>query len=73
MRVCLDGGPSIDATLARIEGAGGRIAQPKSALSEGLEFMAHLLDTEGKEIGLHAPAWSSRSCAAPIACSRSFS
>ena len=54
VRIYLDGGPSIDATLARIEGAGGRIAQPKSALPKDVGFIAHLLDIEGNEIGLHA-------------------
>jgi predicted enzyme related to lactoylglutathione lyase len=56
IRIYLDCMPSIDAVLARIEKAGGQIVAPKSALPPGMGFIAHLRDTEGNEVGLHALA-----------------
>lgn len=56
IRIYLDCAPSIDAALARIEAAGGHIAQPKTALPPGMGFIAHLRDTEGNEVGLHSAA-----------------
>ena len=56
IRVYLDCMPSIDAALARVVAAGGQIVAAKSALPEDMGFIAHLRDTEGNEIGLHALA-----------------
>lgn len=56
IRIYLDCGPSIDAVLGRIEAAGGRVTVPKTELPKGLGFIAHLRDTEGNEVGLHALA-----------------
>ena len=56
IRIYLDCMPSIDAVLARVETAGGQIVAPKSALPAGMGFIAHLRDTEGNEVGLHALA-----------------
>ena len=56
IRIYLDCMPSIDAVLARVETAGGQIVAPKSALPPGMGFIAHLRDTEGNEVGLHALA-----------------
>jgi len=55
-RVYLDAGASIDAALARVAGAGGRVHTPKTALPPGMGFFAHLEDTEGNIVGLHAMA-----------------
>ena len=54
IRIYLDCMPSIDAVLERVEAAGGQIVAPKSALPPGMGFIAHLRDTEGNEVGLHA-------------------
>lgn len=54
IRIYLDCMPSIDATLARVEAAGGQIVAAKSALPPGMGFIAHLRDTEGNEVGLHS-------------------
>ncbi|WP_426389317.1 VOC family protein [Variovorax sp. R-27] len=54
IRIYLDCNPSIDAVLARVEAAGGQIVAPKSALPPGMGFIAHMRDTEGNEVGLHA-------------------
>jgi len=56
IRIYLDCAPSIDAVLARIEPAGGQVIAPKSALPPGMGFIAHMRDTEGNEVGLHALA-----------------
>jgi len=52
--VYLDCMPSLDAALARVEAAGGRIASPKQALPPGMGFIAHIVDREGNKVGLHA-------------------
>ena len=54
--VYLDCMPSIDAALARVETAGGRISMPKEALPPGMGFIAHMTDPEGNKVGLHALA-----------------
>lgn len=56
IRIYLDCMPSLDAVLSRVEAAGGQIVAPKSALPPGMGFIAHLRDTEGNEVGLHALA-----------------
>lgn len=55
-RVYLDASPSIDAALARVARAGGRVVTPKVALPPGMGFFAHIADTEGNVVGLHALA-----------------
>ncbi|WP_213956402.1 MULTISPECIES: VOC family protein [unclassified Variovorax] len=56
IRIYLDCMPSIDAALARIEGAGGQVVSPKFELPQAIGFIAHMRDTEGNEVGLHATA-----------------
>ncbi len=52
--VYLDAAPKLDDALARVVPAGGRIALPKTALPNDLGFFAHVIDTEGNRVGLHA-------------------
>jgi uncharacterized protein len=54
--VYLNAAPSLDAVLARVEPAGGRIATPKVQLPGDMGVFAHVIDTEGNRVGLHAPA-----------------
>ena len=54
--VYLDAGASLDATLARVAGAGGRITTPKVQLPGDMGCFAHIADTEGNRVGLHALA-----------------
>ena len=56
VRIYLDCAPNIDAALRRAGEAGGQVIQSKTALPEGMGFFAHIRDTEGNEIGLHALA-----------------
>lgn len=52
-RVYLDGGPDMDALLARIEAAGGVILQPRLTLPDGNGDIALFQDSEGNHMGLH--------------------
>jgi predicted enzyme related to lactoylglutathione lyase len=48
--------PGLDDGLERVKRAGGKIALPKTALPEGMGFFAHMIDSEGNRVGLHAAA-----------------
>ena len=50
----LNAGDSIDAVLDRVPAAGGEVALPKTVLPEGMGVYAHIFDTEGNRVGLHA-------------------
>ena len=52
--VYLNAEPSLDAALARVEAAGGRIVTPKVHLPDGMGVFAHIADTEGNRVGLYA-------------------
>jgi uncharacterized protein len=52
--IYLNAAPSLDAVLARVEAAGGRIATPRTELPQGMGAFAHIVDTEGNRVGLHA-------------------
>lgn len=54
--VYLNAGPLLDALLARVESAGGRVTTPKVQLPGSMGCFAHITDTEGNRVGLHAPA-----------------
>ena len=52
--VYLNAEPSLDAVLARVEGLGGRITTPKVQLPGDMGCFAHITDSEGNRVGLHA-------------------
>jgi predicted enzyme related to lactoylglutathione lyase len=52
--VYLGADPSLDAALGRVEAAGGRIVQAKTQLPGDMGCFAHVVDTEGNRVGLHA-------------------
>ena len=52
--VYLHAGASLDAVLARLEAAGGQLATPKVQLPGDMGCFAHIRDTEGNRVGLHA-------------------
>lgn len=54
--VYLHAGASLDAVLARVEAAGGRVTTPKVQLPGDMGCFAHVADSEGNRVGLHAPA-----------------
>ena len=54
--VYLNAGSSLDAWLARVTAAGGSVALPKVTLPDGMGCFAHIIDSEGNRVGLHAMA-----------------
>jgi uncharacterized protein len=54
--VYLNADPSLDAALARVTAAGGKVLLGKTALPPGMGYFAHIADTEGNRVGLHAVA-----------------
>ena len=52
--VYLNGGDDLAPMLARVQGAGGSIAVPKTEIGNDFGFFAHFIDTEGNKIGLHS-------------------
>ena len=52
--VYLNGGDDLAPMLARVEGAGGTVAVPKTDIGSGFGFFAHFIDTEGNKVGLHS-------------------
>ena len=51
-----DASPSLDAALARVTKAGGRIAVPREALQPGMGFFTRITDLDSNRVGLHALA-----------------
>lgn len=54
VRIYLDCEPGVEAALARAPGAGGQVIDACAELPQGMGFIAHIRDTEGNTIGLHA-------------------
>lgn len=50
----LGAAPTLDAVLARLEGVGGKLLTPKVTLPDGMGVFAHIQDSEGNRVGLHA-------------------
>ena len=45
---------SIQQVLDRVGPAGGSVAMPTMSLPDGMGMIAHVVDTEGNRVGLHA-------------------
>lgn len=52
--VYLDTDEPMAVVLARVPALGGRVATPCTALPPGMGCFAHIVDTEGNRVGLHA-------------------
>ena len=52
--VYLNAGASLDAALGRLERAGGRLVKPPVDLPGDMGRYAHVADSEGNRVGLHA-------------------
>ena len=52
--VYLNAEPSLDAVLARVVAAGGAVTTPKVQLPGDMGCFAHVRDSEGNRVGLHA-------------------
>jgi predicted enzyme related to lactoylglutathione lyase len=53
--VYLNAQPTVDAVLARVERAGGKVEGPVIELPRGIGYIGFITDTEGNRIGLHSP------------------
>lgn len=51
--VYLNGGNDLNAPLARVASAGGKVIMPKTDIGEN-GYMAQFIDTEGNKIALHS-------------------
>ena len=54
--IFLNAGPSLDTVLARVHKVGGHITTPKVTLPGDMGVFAHITDSEGNRVGLHALA-----------------
>ncbi|WP_374409356.1 VOC family protein [Hydrogenophaga sp.] len=54
--VYLNAGDALEPWLSRVEAAGGRVALPKVTLPDGMGCFAHIIDSEGNRVGIHAQA-----------------
>jgi predicted enzyme related to lactoylglutathione lyase len=54
--VFLNGDPDLQVMLDRVEGAGGTIIFPKTAIGMDAGYFAVFSDTEGNTVGLHSRA-----------------
>jgi predicted enzyme related to lactoylglutathione lyase len=54
--IYLNADPVLAEVLARVEQAGGKVVLPRTALPEGMGYYAHIIDSEGNRVGLHAVA-----------------
>jgi len=52
--VYLNADPTLSAVVERVAAAGGKVLVPRVELPEGMGVFAHIMDTEGNRIGLHA-------------------
>jgi uncharacterized protein len=52
--VYLNAQPTLDAVLARVEQAGGKVNGPVVELPQGMGYIGFIIDTEGNRIGLHS-------------------
>jgi predicted enzyme related to lactoylglutathione lyase len=52
--IFLNADPVLDRALGRVEEAGGKLVLPKVALPNDMGVYAHIEDTEGNVVGLHA-------------------
>ena len=51
--IYLNGGDDLSVPLAKVEGAGGKIVQPKTSIGPN-GFMATFIDTEGNKVAFHS-------------------
>ena len=54
VRIYLDCTPSVEAAMERARLAGGQLLDECIELPQDIGFIAHIRDTEGNTIGLHA-------------------
>jgi hypothetical protein len=54
VKIYFNANPDLDEALSKVEGAGGKVAMPKTKISDEIGHMAFIIDTEGNTVGLHS-------------------
>ncbi|HWZ15076.1 MAG TPA: VOC family protein [Mucilaginibacter sp.] len=54
VKVYLNANPDMEAILAKIEKAGGKVTMPKTKITDEIGYMANFIDTEGNGMALHS-------------------
>lgn len=52
--VYLNGGDDLNTVLSKVETAGGKVAVPKTKITDEYGYFAIFIDTEGNKVGLHS-------------------
>ncbi|MCW3128319.1 MAG: Glyoxalase-like domain protein [Bacteroidetes bacterium] len=53
-KIYFNGNPDLGVALGKIEAAGGKVAMPKTKISDDIGYMAFFVDTEGNGVALHS-------------------
>jgi uncharacterized protein len=52
--IYLNGNPNLQQVLDKVESAGGKVAMPKTKISDEVGYMAFFIDSEGNKMGIHS-------------------
>lgn len=52
--IYLNANPDLDIALGKVEKAGGKVAMPKTKITDEIGFMAFFTDTEGNKVAMHS-------------------
>jgi predicted enzyme related to lactoylglutathione lyase len=53
-KIYFNANPDMDAIVAKIEKAGGKVTMPKTKITDDIGYMANFIDTEGNGVALHS-------------------
>ncbi len=53
-KIYLNANPDLDEALGKVEAAGGKVAMPKTKITDEIGYMAFFIDTEGNGMALHS-------------------
>jgi predicted enzyme related to lactoylglutathione lyase len=53
-KIYFNANPDMDAIIAKIEKAGGKVTMPKTNIGDDIGYMANFIDTEGNGVALHS-------------------
>ncbi len=53
-KIYLNGNPDLAKALGNVAAAGGKVAMPKTKISDDIGYMAYFVDTEGNTVALHS-------------------
>ncbi len=53
-KIYLNGNPDLSNALSKVASAGGKVAMPKTKISDDIGYMASFVDSEGNAVALHS-------------------